>query len=201
MKTSRSNSSPLPAIKGLLGIVLLCGGLSVPLRAEAPKSLLPAFANEGVEFTNKAQNNHVVKGWLPNEWTDNTEWAQVSATYTKLTDAPDKALGAVRIKVEKIDDGQLQLTTYKGIQKYKKGVRYVAAAWLRSADQTPVKVGVRQKGEPYEFYHEEDLTPGAEWKRFEFSFKPAMEVDAFLMFIVNQVGTVDVAGVTLEEKP
>ncbi len=98
--------------------------------AQAPKSLLPAFGNEGAEFTVKAKDGHVVKGWLPKEWTDNTDWAPVTATYTKLTDSPDKDAGAVRIKVEKVDEGgQLQITTYAGNQKYKKGAKYVVTGW------------------------------------------------------------------------
>jgi hypothetical protein len=77
--------------------------------AQAPKSLLPAFGNEGAEFTVKAKDGHVVKGWLPKEWTDNTDW---------------------RVKVEKVDEGgQLQITTYAGNQKYKKGTKYVVTGW------------------------------------------------------------------------
>ena len=142
----------------------------------------------------------MVKGWLPKDWSDNTEWAQVSATYTKLADSPDKAAGAVRIKIEKVDDGQLQLTTYQGIQKYEKGKRYVVTGWVRSPDRLTVNLGVRQKGEPYELYHEQELSGGAEWKKFEFAFTPTTELDAFLMFIVREVGTVDLAGVVVEEK-
>jgi hypothetical protein len=143
----------------------------------------------------------VTKGWLPKDWSDNTEWAQVNATYTKLAESPDKAAGAVRIKVEKVDDGQLQLTTYQGIQKYEKGKRYVVTGWLRSPEQSGVKLGVRQKGDPYEFYHEQELSGGTEWKKFEFSFTPAMDLEAFLMFVVREAGTVDLAGVVMEEKP
>ena len=200
MKTLHSTSSPLHSIKRILAAALLCG-LSVSVMAEPPKSLLPAFGTEGAEFTAKGQSDHVTKGWLPTDWKDNSEWAQVNATYTKLTDSPDKAAGAVRIKVEKVDDGQLQLTTFQGNQKYVKGKRYVVTGWVRSADKTNVKVGIRQKGEPYEFYHEEDLTTGAEWKKFEFAFTPAMDLEAFLMFVVREVGTVDVAGVFVGEKP
>ena len=200
MKTLHSPFSPLPSIKSILAAALLCG-LSVSVMAEPPKSLLPAFGTEGAEFTAKGQSDHVTKGWLPTDWKDNSEWAQVNATYTKLTDSPDKAAGAVRIKVEKVDDGQLQLTTFQGNQKYVKGKHYVVTGWVRSADKTSVKVGIRQKGEPYEFYHEEDLTTGAEWKKFEFAFTPAMDLEAFLMFVVREVGTVDVAGVFVGEKP
>jgi hypothetical protein len=75
------------------------------------------------------------------------------------------------------------------------------SGWIRSAEHTGVKVGTRQINEPYEFYHEDDLTPGPEWKRFEFAFTPAMDFQAFIMFIVHDPGTVDLAGVALEEKP
>ena len=170
--------------------------------ADAPKSLLPVFGNEGAEFTTKAKDGHVTKGWLPTDWKDNSEWAPVSATYSKLTDSPDKAAGAVRIKIEKVEEGgQLQLTTYGGNQKYKKGTHYVVTGWVRSPDRLSVNVGARQMVEPYEFYHEQELATGSEWKRFEFVFTPAKDFDAFIMFVVREVGTVDLAGVALEEKP
>ncbi len=199
MKSLLSSSSSLRLRKNILAAVLLCG-VSAAAMAQAPKSLLPAFGNEGAEFTSKAQGSHVTKGWLPTDWKDNTEWAQVTATYAKLADSPDKAAGAVRIKVEKVEDGQLQLTTFQGNQKYKKGVRYLVTGWVRSADKLGIKVGVRQKAEPYEFYHEEELTTGTEWKRFEFEFIPAMDFEAFLMFVVRETGTVDLAGVVVAEK-
>jgi len=178
------------------------GSLALSALAQAPKSLLPTFGSEGAEFTTKAQGSHKTKGWLPTDWKDNSEWAPVTATYAKLTDSPDKAAGAVSIKIEKVDEGgQLQLTTYQGIQKYKKGTRYVVTGWTRSASGLAVNVGVRQNAEPYEFYHEQELTTGAEWKKFEFAFAPTTDLTAFLMFVVREAGTVDLAGVTLEEKP
>lgn len=178
------------------------GGFALSALAQAPKSLLPAFGNEGAEFTAKAQGTHTTKGWLPTDWKDNSEWAPVTATYTKLTDSPDKAAGAVSIKVEKVDEGgQLQLTTYQGLQKYKKGTKYVVTGWARSASGLAVNIGVRQMSEPYEFYHEQELSTGSEWKKFEFAFTPTMDISAFPMFIVREAGTVDLAGVSLEEKP
>jgi carbohydrate binding protein with CBM4/9 domain len=201
MTSPGSASSALRSIKSILAVTILLCGQGLSIMAQAPKSLLPAFGNEGAEFTTKAQNNNVVHGWLPNEWKDNSEWAPVSATYTKLTDSPDKATGAVRIKIEKVEEGgQLQLTTYQGNQKYQKGTHYVATGWVRSPDQTSVKLGARQMNEPYEFYHEQELPTGPEWKRFEFAFTPTMDFTAFLMFVVREVGTVDLAGVFVQEK-
>jgi hypothetical protein len=110
-------------------------------------------------------------------------------------------VGAVRIKVDKVDYGQLQLTTYGGVQKYKKGTRYVVTGWIRSADALSLHVGARQMSDPYEWYHEQELSTGSEWKKFEFAFTPAMDLSAFVMFVVRETGTVDLAGVALEEKP
>jgi hypothetical protein len=187
--------------KCTLAAAALTCALALPLQAQAPKSLLPTFGEEGKEFTVKARDGNTVKGWLPTDWTDNTDWAPVTATYTKLTDAPEKGAGAVRIKTEKVEEGgQLQLTTYQGTQKYKMGTKYVVTGWVRSAEHTGIKVGARQITEPYEFYHEDDLSTGPEWKKFEFTFTPAMDFQAFLMFVVRDVGSVDLAGVTLEEK-
>jgi hypothetical protein len=183
-----------------LAVALLCA-ITVTLNADVPKSLLPAFGNDGAEFTVKGKDGHATQGWLPKEWVDNSEWAAVNANYTKLTDSPEKSAAAVRIKVDKIDEGQLQLTTYGGNQKYKKGTKYVVSGWVRSADHTTVKIGARQITEPYEMYHEDDLSTGPEWKRFEFAFTPTMDFQGFIMFIVRDAGTVDLAGIALEVKP
>jgi len=202
MRPSRFFNHSVRSLQVIFAAAILLGIQALPAVADAPKSLLPAFGEEGKEFNVKAKDGNVVHGWLPNDWTDNSDWAPVSATYTKLTDSPDKAASAVRIKVEKVEEGgQLQLTTYQGNQKYKKGTKYVLSGWIRSADHISVKVGTRQMGEPYEFYHEEDLAPESEWKHFEFTFTPMMDFQAFIMFIVHDPGTVDLAGIALEEKP
>ena len=190
-----------PLFKCLSAAALLLLVLGMPAAAEAPKSLLPPFGNEGAEFKIKAKDGHSTHGWLPKEWTDNSEWAPVNATYTKLTDSPDKDAAAVRIKVENVDDGQLQMTTFGGNQKYHQGGHYVVSGWLRSPDRTPVKIGIRQTNEPYELYHEQMLSTATEWKPFEFAFTPTADRQAFVMFIIRKEGTVDLAGITLTEKP
>lgn len=200
MNSTRFPGSFIRPLTALLGAVtLFCSGSTF---ADAPKSLLPAFGNDGAEFTVKARDGNTVHGWLPKEWNDNSDWAAVTATYTKLTDSPDKDAGAVRLKVEKIEEGSLlQLTTYGGNQKYKKGTKYVVSGWIRSADRIGVKVGARMFKEPYEFYHDTDLSTSPEWKRFEFAFTPTMDLEAIIMFAVHDVGAVDLAGIAVEEKP
>jgi hypothetical protein len=71
---------------------------------------------------------------------------------------------------------------------------------VRSPDRLSVNLGARQMAEPYEFYHEQELATGPEWKHFEFVFTPEKDFEALIMFVVREVGTVDLAGVVLEEK-
>ena len=165
----------------------------------AGDSLLPAFGSGGTEFTVKAKNENKTKGWLPKDWVDNTEWAAVSATYSKLADGPKEGVTAVRIKVEKVDEGQLQLTTWTK-PVFKKDVKYTVTGWIRSAENSGIKAGVRQVGEPYEFYAEQDLTAEKEWKPFTFEFTFTEDKEAFVMFTKQDTGTVDLAGLVVSEK-
>ena len=77
----------------------------------------------------------------------------------------------------------------------------MVSGWLRSPDRQSIFVGDRQIGEPYEFYNEQELATDTEWKRFEFAFTPDRDLEAIIMFAVREVGTVDLAGVTLQAKP
>ncbi|MCE9611582.1 MAG: hypothetical protein K8R23_15400 [Chthoniobacter sp.] len=200
MPKPRSSSFALPPLRSILLVAALLFGLGLALRAEPAKSLLPSVGNEGADFTAKAQEGHIVKGWLPKGWKDDSAWAPLSATYTKLADSPDPASGAVRIKVEKLDDDHLQLTTFQGNRKYKKGTRYLVTGWVRNPDGLGVKAAMREEGEPYEFFHELELPATKEWKRFEFAFTPETDFEGFLMFLVSATGSVDLAGVVLEAK-
>ena len=177
--------------------VLALMSSAVLFAAETP-SLLPAFGPDGAEFTVKAKDGHQTKGWLPKDWVDNTEWAAVSATYSKLADPPKGGGTAIRIAVEKVDEGQLQLTSWTK-PVFKKNAKYVVSGWIRSAENAGIKVGVRQPGEPYEFYAEQDLFATKEWKPFAFDFSLQEDKEAFVMFIKQETGTVDLAGLAVRE--
>ena len=176
---------------------LLVAGASFAA-AQSP-SLLPPFAAEGAEFTVTAKDGNKTKGWLPKSWVDNSEWAAVSATYTKLDDPPKSGVTAVRIKVEKVDEGQLQLTSFTK-PPFKKDVKYVVSGWIRSPESAGIKVGVRQPGEPYEFYAEQELSATREWKPFTFDFSFSEDKEAFVMFTKQETGTVDLADIAVREK-
>ena len=173
---------------------------SLAAKAEPQKSLLPAFGPEGTEVTVKAKGGHVVHGWLPKDWDDNTEWAPVTATYSKLDESPGKTGVALRIKLEKMDDGVLQLTSYAGTQTYQPGRIYRISGWVRSADHAEISVGARQIEDPYEMYHQQDLAADSTWKQFEFEFTPKKSVKAIIMFTLKNVSTVDLAGIVLTDE-
>jgi hypothetical protein len=115
---------------------------SVCPAADETKSLLPAFGPDGQEITTKTKDDNKVTGWVPKDWVDNSEWAPVAATYTKLSDPPKEGVTAIRIKVEKVSDGQLQFTSWT-TPKFKKGVKYVVEGCIRGKDAS-IKVGIRQ---------------------------------------------------------
>lgn len=167
--------------------------------ADETASLLPAFAGDGAEVNVAAKDGHKVNGWLPTDWVDNSEWAAVTATYAKLGDAPKEGVTAVGIKVEKLDEGQLQLTTWTK-PTFKKDGKYVVEGWIRGKESASLRVGIRQTGEPYEFFAEQTLETTAEWKRFAFDFSFSEDKEAFVMFTKGETGAVDLAGVVVREK-
>jgi hypothetical protein len=178
---------------------LLLAVSSADLQAAPEPSLVPVFGLEGREFTTKAQNDNVVHGWLPKDWDDNSEWAPISATYTKLADGPDKELAAVQIKIEKMAEGQLQLTSYDGNRVYTKGKSYRVSGWARSAGHLAISVLVRQSEDPYELHAEQEFDTDLAWKPFEFKFTPDKDYKAIIMLAVKNIGTIDIAGIVVTE--
>ncbi len=176
--------------------LLLFAGLSAVAQGE-PASLIPPFGAEGHEFNVKAKGGKTIQGWLPAGWDDNSSWADLAATYTKLKDGPKAGVPAVRIDLKDLGEGQLQLTSYSGKRVFKKGVKYAVEGWLRGTAEA--KVGVRQPGEPYEFYADHDLSGGKEWKVFKFEFAFDLDRDAIIMFVLPANGSLDLAGIAVRE--
>jgi hypothetical protein len=167
--------------------------------AEQPKSMLPEFGAEGESVNVAAQGDHKITGWLPNHWVDNSEWAAVSATYKKLPDPPKSGLTAVNIHVTALDEGHLQLTTWTR-PTFKKDTAYIVAGYIRSKTHDGIKVAIREPGEPYEFYVEQDLEATPEWKPFSFEFTLDADRPAFVMFLKQETGSVDLSAITVHEK-
>ena len=83
---------------------------------------------------------------------------------------------------------------------FKKGAKYVVEGWVRSKDRADFKVGIRQPGDPYEFYSEQELSTTTEWKTFKFNVSFSDDKEAVVMFTKPEAGTVDLAGVTVREQ-
>jgi len=201
MAKSCSSFSVFGLPKVLFSAAVLLGVTNFSAIAEPTESLLPPFGNAGAEFKGKAQSGHDIHGWLPKNWVDNSSWAPVSATYTKLTDSPDKDAAAVRIEIQKVERWQLQMTTFEGNHDYQHGTKYVVTGWVRSPLLSTITVGFREDDEPRAFYDQKDLVTTGEWKRFEYVWTPEKDCIAWLMFFSKQPGTVDLAGISVQEKP
>lgn len=148
----------------------------------------------------KGMAGYDIRGWLPKDWIDNSSWAPVSAVYTQLDDAPEKEMGAVRVEVTKRHSHHLQMTTKDSSRPYKKDTTYVLSGWIRGPVDADVYAGFRQDGEPRRYYAGQNLSATAEWKRFSVEWTPEADVTAWVMFSFHKVGTVDLAGIALEEK-
>ena len=186
-------------LKKFLPAIIIAAIASTTFVADEVKSLLPAFGSDGAEVNINAKSDNKISGWLPKDWVDNSEWAAVSATYAKLSDPPKDGVTAIGIKITKVDEGQLQLTTWT-TPTFKKGVKYVVEGWIRSKESAGIKVGIRQPGEPYEFYADQDLSGTADWKPFSFEFSFTEDKDALVMFTKKETGAVDLAGVVVREQ-
>jgi hypothetical protein len=196
----------LPTLLSSRLIRILCagvlfGGLAiVAFAAEPPKSLLPVFGTKGWTLQGKGMPGYDIRGWLPKDWIDNSSWAPVSVVYTQLDDAPAADIGAVRVEVTKRHSHHAQMTTKDSARPYKKDTTYVLSGWIRGPEDADVYAGFRENDEPHHYYAGQNLSATAEWKRFTVEWTPEMDTTAWVMFSFHKVGTVDLAGITLEEK-
>lgn len=200
MKTNGLTATHRSGSRNLLLAALLAGGLGTALQAEPAASRVPVFGGPGYQFNRASKDSHVVKGWLPKDWVDNSKWAAVNATYTKLEDPPEKGVGAVRIEAKDIDSGQLQLTTFEGTKQFFKDAKYIITGWVRGTSNSTVKIGIRDEGEPKGFLAEMHITGAPEWRPFEVLFNPEKDCDGILMLVMRDPGSVDIAGLAVKEK-
>jgi hypothetical protein len=191
----KPNQTFAAAFRGILLALLLSPAVA---KSEPLTSLMPVFGVEGAEFTHPTQKGQAVSGWLPTGWVDNSEWAAIAATYEKLDDFPDDAFGAVRIKLKELEaDAELQVTSYEGERTLAKGKPYRVFGWVRSPESHQVAVTLRQLNEPYQQYARIDIPTSKRWAPFELNFQPDRDLKAIVVVGMQEVGTLDLASVTL----
>lgn len=201
MTSPRLGFSSLHLLRCLSVGAIAIAGLAATASAESPTSLLPVFDTKGYSFEKKAQPGHEIRGWLPKGWEDNSSWAKVSVTYTQLTDPPEKEAGAVRIVVPRVDSHHSQLRPKDGPHAFEKGTTYRVSGWLRSPDSAKINISFRQDEDPRAYYDRADHGTTPEWTRFTHDWTPDDDCTAWLMFIVHDPSTVDLAGIVVEGMP
>ena len=106
----------------------------------------------------------------------------------------------MRVEVTKRHSHHLQMTTKNAAPPYKKDTTYVLSGWIRGPQDADVYAGFREDDAPRKYYAGQNLFATGEWKRFSVEWTPEMDTTAWVMFSFHKVGTVDLAGIALEEK-
>jgi hypothetical protein len=141
-----------------------------------------------------------ITGVLPEGVLDDSSWAEVEVEYGVLTSNVAEGRQALRVQVKKVSKGVVQLVVPKvGLMK-EKDLRVSLS--VKSPDAVPMRLGVRQRGAPYQYYWERAVATGPEWSKLEFVVPSGgKEADAdstVLMLIFDQAGTVDIDDIRTE---
>ncbi len=136
-----------------------------------------------------------VSGELPAGWCDNTEWADAGARYAA---GEERGVTYHRVEVTAIDEGRVQFA-WRALPDVVAGHVYRLSLEARSLTGNALKYGIRLQGEPYRFLWRtiEPLTD--EWATYEHEFRlPVNGQPVGVWFVVDEVGTVDVARFSLK---
>ena len=133
--------------------------------------------------------NERITGALPGAWQDNSSWAPVWVCYRRLE---DEGRGFLRMEITKMAEGRAQLT--HPIPDFEDNTLFRLRLALKSETQSAVEVGIRQRGTPYEFRWSRTLSPGANWREYEFTFTLKRNTQPVGLWInLGAVGSVDIA--------
>lgn len=132
-------------------------------------------------------------GELDPPWMDNSGWADVRIDY-----AAEREEGRrfTRLHLEEINRGWAQMM--HPLPDLAEGV-YTLTVTARNPASIPVTVGVRQRGEPYEFFWREPLpaSGGFETHRFAFGLEGSRPAVG-LYVLLHDEGVLDLASIELE---
>ncbi len=148
--------------------------------------------------TNRAvptdQPSSRITGVMNEPWSDNSTWAKATIRYSSLE---EEGRGFLRVDLQKVETGHAQLRT--ALTDLKESAFYTLEIDSRSVDGVPLKVGIRQEGEPYDFAWQSEIACGDRFgkKRLDFEL-PALPRPMGVYLLVQQVGRVDIASVRLE---
>ena len=136
-----------------------------------------------------------VSGTLAAPWYDNSEWAKVSVKYDVLDEDGRKFQ---RAEVTELETGRAQLAI--NLPRRTEVKLYQFEMTARASKALPVTLGVRQLGAPYKWPWQVTPKLSSDWQDFSYTFEmPADDTPSGIYFLIDGVGTLDVARLSLKE--
>ncbi len=123
--------------------------------------------------------NAEITGEVGANWSDNSSWADVGASYSRDETNPHSGKACQKIEAKRITSGAVQ---FIHLFKADKGKIYNGKFWMRGSPSTTLTFGFRQMDGPYQTYGTESATLSPEWR--EFSVQAEMPKDENVILIV-----------------
>jgi hypothetical protein len=122
-------------------------------------------------------------------WSDNSDWADVTAAYSMNDTSAHSGGQAQRIVVSQVASGQLQTMQFAQLRK---GETYTASVWLRGTPGMQLGFALRQWIEPYTDYAAADLVADGSWQKVSITGRMTGTDVSVLMVRSFTPGTVDI---------
>ncbi len=135
-----------------------------------------------------------ITGTIGQWWSDNSDWADVTADYEPDRVSPHGGHVAQRIVVSRIASGDVQVVQPADLTE---GESYTASVWLRATAGMQVGFGLRQSPSPYTSYAQDNVTGNAQWQQITVSGTVTGSGQTLLMVFAYTPGTLDFDDATL----
>lgn len=179
-------------------LILLASMCLIPMNVNGKTILDTNFGNATKEINQRnEQINNEIYGKLPENWTDNSNWASIQAEYIP---SEENGLKFLRIKIKKVISGWCQLIYEKPLPKFDENKYYKLSIKLRNPTRVTIAIGIRTIIEPYEFLAIERGSFSKNWEVYTFDYKmKSTDNPTGLYLAVIGEGFCDIAYVNLQE--
>jgi hypothetical protein len=122
-----------------------------------------------------------IHGQMPDGWFDNSNWAAVSAHYSRDEQRPNSGEACMKVSATQVNSGNLQLVS--GPYTFNEAGIYRLSVYLRSEGHAALTLQLRQYSAPYRGYGSVLAMPTAEWTKYECIADVAADVPVIFMII------------------
>ena len=138
----------------------------------------------------------VISGFLPENWYNNSSWAQVEAEYFQSTNDPYQGKSALGINVKNVIKGSVLTAVQPVFLGSKTFIKIKFAARSSTGNQTIIELFTN----PYKRYWRKEIELLPEWKTCEFIIPPFAEENdnGFFVFYMLSPGRLEIDEFSLE---